>query len=127
MSAPFSKQQPQTTKVLIRTDPDAASVNDDSADAERRQGGAKQPLLRHTRSKHTLDEPLLQATPKQKRSRWGPPVPSPPLACLCPCRITSSAGELDQEPDSGLVLMYKFACTSGSRLNAVVKVSLTTM
>ncbi|KAL0019097.1 hypothetical protein WJX77_003369 [Trebouxia sp. C0004] len=69
VSASFSRQQPQTTKVLIRTDPDAASVNDDSADAQRRQGHAKQPLSRQTRSKHTLDEPILQGTPKQKRSR----------------------------------------------------------
>ncbi|DBB10954.1 TPA: hypothetical protein ACH3X3_007408 [Trebouxia sp. C0006] len=69
VSASFSRQQPQTTKVLIRTDPDAASVNDDSADAQRRQGHAKQPLSRQTRSKHTLDEPILRGTPKQKRSR----------------------------------------------------------
>jgi len=44
-------------------------VNDDSADAQRRQGQAKQPLSRQTRSKHTLDEPILHGTPKQKRSR----------------------------------------------------------
>lgn len=69
VSALFSRQQPQTTKVLIRTDPDAASVNDDSADAQRRQGHAKQPMSRQTRSKHTLDEPILRGTPKQKRSR----------------------------------------------------------
>ena len=67
MSAAFTKSRPQTTKVLIRTDPDAASVNDDSADAQRRQG--KQ-ALRQTRSKHALEEPLLQATPRQKRSRF---------------------------------------------------------
>lgn len=65
MSAAFNKARPQTTKVLIRTDPDAASVNDDSADAQRRKG--KQ-ASRQIRSKHTLEEPLLQA-PKQKRSR----------------------------------------------------------
>jgi len=70
VSASFSRQQPQTTKVLIRTDPDAASVNDDSADAQRRQGHAKQSLSRQTRSKHTLDEPILRGTPKQKRSRY---------------------------------------------------------
>lgn len=69
VSAAFSKQQPQTTKVLIRTDPDAASVNDDSADAQRRQGLSQQAASRHTRSKHSLDEPILQHTPKQKRSR----------------------------------------------------------
>lgn len=67
MSAAFSKSRPQTTKVLIRTNPDAASVNDDSADAQRRQG--KQ-ASRQTRSKHALEEPLLQATPRQKRSRF---------------------------------------------------------
>ena len=67
VSAAFSRARPQTTKVLIRTDPDAASVNDDSADAQRRQG--KQ-ASRQTRSKHTLEEPLLQGTPKQKRSRF---------------------------------------------------------
>lgn len=65
VSAAFNKARPQTTKVLIRTDPDAASVNDDSADAQRRKG--KQ-ASRQTRSKHILEEPLLQA-PKQKRSR----------------------------------------------------------
>lgn len=66
MSAAFNKARPQTTKVLVRTDPDAASVNDDNADAQRRKG--KQ-ASRQTRSKHILEEPLLQA-PKQKRSRY---------------------------------------------------------
>lgn len=65
VSEAFDKARPQTTKVLIRTDCDAASVNDDSADAQRRKG--KQ-ASRQTRSKHVLEEPLLHA-PKQKRSR----------------------------------------------------------
>ena len=65
VSAAFNKARPQTTKVLIRTDPDAASVNDDSADAQRRKGKQSS---RQMCSKHVLEEPLLQA-PKQKRSR----------------------------------------------------------
>lgn len=66
VSGAFSRSKAQTTKVLIRTDPDAASVNDDSADAQRRQG---RQASRQTRSKHELEEPLMQGTPKQKRSR----------------------------------------------------------
>ena len=70
VSHAFSKQQPQTTKVLVRADPDAASVNDDSADAQRRLQFGKQPAARQSRGKHLSDEPLLQPAPKQKRSRY---------------------------------------------------------
>ena len=69
VAQPFSKQQPQTTKVLVRADADAASVNDDSADAQRRLHFGKQSGSRHTRSKHPCDEPLLHPATKQKRSK----------------------------------------------------------
>ena len=54
----------------MRADADAASVNDDSADAQRRLHFGKQSGSRHTRSKHPCDEPLLHPAPKQKRSRY---------------------------------------------------------
>lgn len=66
VSAAFDRLKPQTTKVLVRTDPSAACVNDDTALAPRRQ---KQAAPSKARTKHVLEEPAVPLAPKQKRSR----------------------------------------------------------
>lgn len=66
VSAAFSGLEPQTTKVLVRTDPSASCVTDDTALAPRQK---KQAAPSKARAKHVLEEPVIASAPRQKRSR----------------------------------------------------------
>lgn len=68
VAKPFARVVPATTKVLVRTDAGAASVNNDLPPGDGGGGGAGG-ARRMTRSKHALGAPPLAPSPRRKRSR----------------------------------------------------------
>lgn len=74
ISPSFQHIQPQTTKVLVRTDANAGSISDESALEGRRQQQLQQKEQQRRRVTRgapvEADPPFLAASHRRKRTRW---------------------------------------------------------